>query len=459
MLAHPTPHQAFPHRAHTLAQYQAMHPVWQIWRTTSAVLWDAVATLDASGLHLVQHIFRAAAWTLDQALQTMPSDVGLWLYYGPAVTATWQMQRSVQIATPATTPTQTLRLDPGAQGALQMLTAWDPVLRHRVPNHPEADVMALCQGLRLVPTTSGLSTPTAHVHWHTLTTTDTLIGLATHYLGDPEQWPELRALNHLRAPYISERLWDQYGPPLAAFELTKSSHVAPFVGAPLVNAGATTVTLPGVTLCLRGSMIVLEQWTAQGRQQEAHAVTRWDAATQVATLAEAVTHSYQAGSLMSLNESPTIQTTTVLAPGQSLAIPLSGTVTTHLLTNPRDPWGTDWALDVTGALAWTTTGDLATATGLANLQGALIRRINSALGTLPLHPLTYGSGLPSVIGGPMNHPHVISGYVRTALLQDPRVVSVPTVHVVAEGSAWHITADVQVRGTAAVLPVQTQFIA
>lgn len=460
MLAHPTPAQAFPRRAQTLTQYAAAHPVWQAWRGAGTSVWNARATLDAPGLVVARQIFRGAAWALDALYTDAPGDVGLWLTYGPALTATWQMQRQIAGLQPGAHPTQTIRLGPAAQGGLTALTQWDPVLGHRVPTSVESALVAVCHGVRLAAAPTPTSGGQPAILLVTLTTQDTLMGLATQYLGDPEAWPSLRRLNHLRAPYISDRLWDQYGPPVAAWELT-TGNAGSFVAAPLVDAGTMTVTLPGMAApaCPPGSRIVLEQWTATGRQQEVHAVQTFDATTQVATLADAVQQSYGTGALMSLNTNPALQTTQVLAPGQTIQIPLTGPPATTLLTDPADAFGTDWAVDADGFLAWTDTGDLATASGVANLQGALIRRVNSALGTLALHPMTYGSGLPSVVGLPMGQSHVIRGYVTTVLRQDPRVTAVESVTVTVEGTTWQVTAHVLVRGLPHAVPLTTQFIA
>lgn len=460
MLAHPTPAQAFPRRAQTLTQYAAAHPVWQAWRTAATVVWTARATLDAPGLVVGRQIFRGAAWTLDHLYTHGPADVGIWRQYGPALTATWQMQRDFALHQPGSTPTQTIRLGPAAQGGLTALTHWDPILGHRVPPSAEQALLAVCHGVRLAAAPNPVGSGAPGIMLVALTTQDTLMGLATRYLGHPAAWPQLRELNHLRAPYLSDRLWDQYGPPVAAWELTAGSGGS-FVAAPLVAAGATTVTLPGVGApsCPPGSRIVLEQWTAAGRQQEVHAVQTFDANTHVATLAEAVQQAYGPGALLGLNGNPALQTTQVLAPGDTIQIPLTGPPTTTLLTDPADAFGTDWAVDANGFLAWTDTGDLATASGVANLQGALIRRVNSALGTLPLHPYTYGSGLPSVVGLPMGESHVIRGFVTTVLQQDPRVTAVESVTVTSDGTTWHVHAQVLVRGLPQAVPLITQFIA
>lgn len=444
MLANPTPAQAFPTRTALLATYFAQNPVWVHWSRTSQTLWTAAPTLDQPGLTVAQQIGRRAAWTLDTLLSQAPADVGVWRQLAPTVAATWRVWQTWALLTPPAHPTQTLALTPGAQGALDVLNQWDAVQQHHVPPQPGSLLAIVCQGVRIVPAPHSSATPPQQVFWHLLTADDTLPQLAERYLGDAEQWPIIRQANHLRAPFISARLWDQYGPPVLAYELTNASTASPFVAAPPVSAGATTITLPGATppQCPPGAVIVLETWTATGRQQETVTVQSFNPATQVATVTSAVQANYGAGALLSVNWPPAWYTTQVLAPGQALAIPLN-TAPSAALPEPTDPWGTDLEVDTNNDLVWTSTGDVKTVSGPANLAAALARRLDTALGSVVLHP-TYGSLLPTIPGTPMEQPYVIQGAVTTALLADPRVQRVRTVSVTAQDTTWQVAAVVDV---------------
>ena len=447
MLARPTPQQAFANRYAAVAQYFAQHAVWYQWAQTGSALWAAAPTLDAPGLLLAEQITRRAAWVLDGLLANAPADVGIWLAIGPAVTAAWETWQQIALQPVPGTPTHTLRFEPAADSALQALLAWDPIRGHRTPPSPETTLIALLQGLAIVPSPAVPAT-NPQILWHTLSDQDTLLGLATRYLHNPEAWPQIRRLNALHAPYISPRLWDVYGPPIVDYTLLAVPTDGAFLIAPLVNAGVTQVILPGVPapLCPPGSIIVLEQWIATGRQQEAHPVIAYDAATFTATLATPTQAAYTAGALMSLNFNPQVLTTQVLMPGQGIQIPRLGSQPLAALPDPQDPLGTDLYLSPDGNLQWTATGDLQIATGILNLQGALSRRLAAYLGTLPLHPYHYGSGLPSLLGQPMGHAQIVRGYVRMALLPDPRVAAVNPVTVVQDGTIWRITATVQIHG-------------
>ena len=458
MLAHPTPQQAFPGRYQRITDYLAQNPCWYQWSRTGDALWQARQTLDPSGLTVATQIAHVAAYTLDTLMAGAPAHVGVWRTLGPAVTAAWQTWRHLAQRTPPATPTQTVRLTPGAQGALQALQAWDPVRQHNVPGQPGALLVTLLQGTSVVAAPSSNAVAPPQVRLHVLTANDTLVQLATRFLGDPEAWPQIAALNRLRHPYLSPRLWDQWGPPVAAFECTNAANVSPFVAAPPVDAGSTTVTLPGVSaaVAVPGTVIVLEQWTATGRQQEAHAVIAYDGSTFVATFAEPVAASYGPGALMSLNWPAAWQTTQVLSPGATIQIPLPGAAPTPLVAQPTDPLGTDWYVDDAGQLQWTATGDIMTATGLQNLAGALARRLNTTLGTLPLHP-QYGSALATVIGSPIAASYVLKGYVKTALQADPRVTAILGITATPNPTRtqWAIVAQVQVPSWPYPIPVST----
>lgn len=454
MLAHPTPAQAFANRYTTIATYLAQHPSWYQWGQTGSTLWAAAPTLDPAGLTIAVQMTHRAAWVLDGLLTAAPASVGLWRTLAPAVTGAWETWQQIALQAVNTVPSQTLRLTPAAQNALQSLVAWDPIRQHNTPPDPESALVAVLQGVSLIASTPVPPSGAPQVRYHTLTDQDTLLGLARHYLQDPEAWPTIRQLNRLRAPYLSARLWDVYGPPIIAYTLTNSTTAGDMLVAPLVAQGALQVVLPNVPppLCPPGSVLVLEQWTSAGRQQESHIVQAYDGNTFTATITTPTTAAYTPGAFLSLNFNPQILTTQVLMPGQAIQIPLPGSLPSAQLPVNTDPWGTDLYLTPSGDLQQTSTGDVQTATGIQNLQGALSRRLQAYLGTVPLHR-SYGSGLPTVIGRPMVHPHVVQAYVRTALLPDPRVQDVNPVTVTQDGTIWRIVATVIVQGLPAPLTI------
>lgn len=459
MLAHPTPAIAFPVRAQRLAVYAAQNPVWTAWQRAGAQLWAAASTLDSPGITLAVQISYAAAAVLDVLYAQGPADVGFWRVYGPQVVAAWQTWEACALQPAPAQPTQTLALSSAATGALAALRAWDP-MRQTALGNIGGLLQTVCQGITLTAAPTLPQTPATGGRWVTVQDNTTLIQLASRYLGSPEAWPQIMAANNLRAPYISSRLWEQYGPPVIAYVLGTGADGA-YLVAPPVAAGATTCALPNAppNIALPGAPIVFETETATGRQQEVHTITAFDPNTFVATLDSPLQGAYGTGSLMSVNLPTAWLTTRVVAPGTAIQIPQTNTAIAAILPNPQDPFGTDLYVDEAGFLAWTTTGDLMTATNVQNLQGALRRRLNTALGTLVLHPRQYGSGLPSLIGNPQVANHVVAGYARMALLPDPRVVNVDVVTVTFSGTAYQITATVQCRALPQTIAVTTTLIA
>ena len=456
MLARPTPASAWPARAQRLAVYAAQHPVWAQWPRVGAMLWAAAPTLDAGGLATATQIAHVAAWTLDGLFGALPDDVALWVRYGPPVRGAWRTWQALALQPAPTAPSQTLRLTPPAQGALAQLLAWDPVRGTNAPGRPGAVLAQVLAGVTVVAAPTAASPLAGVARYHVLTTEDTLPDLASRYLHDVTAWPAMAAANQLRPPYVSDRLADQYGPPVADWVVgangTAEGTVAP------IPVGATTVALPGVVSAQVpvGSVVVAEQWGSGGRQQQAVTVTTWSGGT--ATVAPAWADAYGDGARVTLNTPPAWRLTHVASPGQTLAIPGVGIGATRTLPAVQDPYGTDLAVTAAGRLTWTGTGDLTVAQGLVNVQGALVRRLETSLGTLPMHPASYGSGLPSVLGRPIARTHVVAGYVRSALLQDPRVRDVGPVAVTARETTWIITTTV-VLVTGAALPIGTMLAA
>ncbi len=451
MLATPTPSQAFAPRAQQLLTYQRQEPVWAAWAAPAAALWTAAASLDAPGLATATQALRALAQTLDALAAQAPAQVVVWRALGPQVAAAWQTWAGVARRTPTATPTQTVRLTLPAQTALAALTAWDPPRALSTPRHPGALALTLARGIQVVAApTVPTPGPTGGI-WHVVRDTDTLWSLATRYYGDPARWTAIAEANQLRDPYLSARLWDVYGPPAVGWVLTTGTPGGPWTAAPPVAAGATAIPLPGLQpgQVPVGSVLVLEAATATGRQQQAVTVTAL--VDGVATVTPAVTAAYPTGSLLGAMLPPAWRVHTVAQPGTAIQIP--GTTGTAVATPPagQDPWGADLALTADGDWAWTPTGDLAVASGAANVLGALTRGVDTALGTLALHP-RYGSGLATVIGGPVGVAHVVTGYVQTALAQNARVVRVANLSATLAGTTWTVTGQVTLVGSPTPLP-------
>jgi hypothetical protein len=131
---------------------------------------------------------------------------------------------------------------------------------------------------------------------------------------------------------------------------------------------------------------------------------------------------------------PYISNTTgpnVATPGQYLYI--TGTSSTgETLTNYlRSYLGTDIDLGKLFSTLTNWNGDFATSSGFTNFTNALARRVLTELGTLIYHS-DYGSQLIEQVGNirSANSATLLAGYLRTALMSDPRTQSVGTISAV-----------------------------
>lgn len=117
------------------------------------------------------------------------------------------------------------------------------------------------------------------------------------------------------------------------------------------------------------------------------------------------------------------------SPGQQLFLP-NGRQTVNVL--PQQPTyelnflGTDiYYGSSTQDLSWG--GDFQLITGYSNLQKALLRRLQTPIGTLIYH-LVYGSRIPMELGNVVSFTisDHMNAYAESALLGDPRVQSIPS---------------------------------
>lgn len=122
----------------------------------------------------------------------------------------------------------------------------------------------------------------------------------------------------------------------------------------------------------------------------------------------------------------------------------------------EDLYGADLDLG-DGLLRADEAGALRMKAGGRNLEDALIRRVRTPTGELMAHP-RYGCDAAAVLGFKMREIAIVmaAGYVRGAVLADPRVESLVRFAVAAEGDALKIAASAKV--VRQNLPLDANFV-
>lgn len=130
----------------------------------------------------------------------------------------------------------------------------------------------------------------------------------------------------------------------------------------------------------------------------------------------------------------------VMLTGQVLKIPAPGPAPTGV-AETQDPFGTDLAL-AEGRLQVTPAGDLATVSGRANLDQALVHRLATRRRELMFHP-QYGNRAFELVGqgaGPVTD-RLAAAFAAAALTADPRIDRAQNVVATVEGDGVVVSAE------------------
>lgn len=253
---------------------------------------------------------------------------------------------------------------------------------------------------------------------------DTLETLAFRTLGDSREWQRIATLNGLEHPYIVKDPLDAYTPKLASGVLTSDYD------------GGRSLSISGM-IVQAGDVLVV---SAAGVVAEGSV----ESVADIVTLAAPLSGNFPAGTTVTRHE----RRLNVALPGDKLLIP--GTRTGVGLDRGDTDfaarlYGTDESLDDAGDHPADTAGDVATVSGLRNLEMQLGHALRTTQGELAQlgHP-EYGSYLPKIIGRiGTDYWHERSRVeARMTMLRDPRVKRVGKVSFVTSGTAIHLTADV-----------------
>ena len=161
-----------------------------------------------------------------------------------------------------------------------------------------------------------------------------------------------------------------------------------------------------------------------------------------------LTNPYAAGFTASVYENSSFNNTFVLKTGDILKIPVSnGSVTALIGSAATDSFvsslGRDIALDDLGRVSFLGENtDLSSVQGIDNLKQALRNRLLTQLGQISLQP-NFGNGAASYVGSKysLNVLQKIRLSIVECLMNDPRVISVPTIDVIYDAGTSSIIAN------------------
>ncbi len=128
----------------------------------------------------------------------------------------------------------------------------------------------------------------------------------------------------------------------------------------------------------------------------------------------------------------------VLLHGQAIRV-FAASAQADAATTPGDLYGADLATDAQGMLR-AAAGDFTTVSGLANLSGALRRRVTTRRGELPFHP-DYGTTIREIVGGANTPARALlaAQAARRAVEADPRIQRVSQAVAQPDGDRLAIT--------------------
>ncbi len=465
MIANPSPTSAFPVATQTVNLYTAQHPELSEWLDRMRGMLNLFGSLTAQGRGQAAVVCRQAAKVLSylQESPSLPLQVDVLQYLWQTKVTTRQSFVTFALGAtngqPATGPQAlSVLLTPAAASAIQSLNVWDPAAAYAQapPGNPPGLLLSMAQGISVGNQQSTVQGgPQQAYTTYTILAGDTIQSLAAKFLGSPAQASVLISTNNLRYPYISSSLVERTGSAEAVWlvQAVQVQQSSGLLWTAAITSGATSTSLQGGTPNL-GDSLVFESTQGTG-YQEVRQVTSISGSTLGWT--DPLAYTYGQGSRITLCRTYGAGSQ-VLGPGDTLLVPLSGTLTaSQVLPGGVDQTlGTDLLLDARRALApLSGVGDLQTASGVANLQQALNVRLNTALGALPLHP-GYGVIQADLLSPAPAGLALAEMEIRAVLLQDPRVQGVSNIAVTVSGTVLTYQATILLQGTQSSISLANQ---
>jgi hypothetical protein len=268
----------------------------------------------------------------------------------------------------------------------------------------------------------------------------TMESLAAQYLGDANRWPEIAALNQLRAPYIDE---DGFKKPIkgptSGFVITLSNSKNIYINQPVIIKNAFDPPVNARIL----------------------KIETIDNQTVLVTLNKDVTgysgekQSYLQGFLPGTINSTSVVYIPSAAPSQlsSDDFRIAPSIKDQQVLNIISQ--SDLLLTSSGDLAVSSGGDYKIATGMANLVQAAVLKLRTPRGSLVSYP-NFGLGVS--VGANTNDidVNIINQSLSAAFASDPRFSGVLASKIRKIGPALDISVALALPQTGLILPINTQ---
>lgn len=264
-----------------------------------------------------------------------------------------------------------------------------------------------------------------------------LQNIAVQYLGDPDRWPEIAAINQLRSPFIDEDGFTvQIVGPTNGQILSTSTADNLYIGQPILLSQNNGTTLAAKIASIQQ---INETLFFIGIDQIATGFNQSVGAFFTAHLPNTV----NSGMLIYI---PTATQPTVLGSNYQYSPSIVDQGTLSMIS------GSDILLSSSGDIVTLPTGDVKIATGMANLIQAATLKLVTPLGSLITHP-AYGLGiLPGTPTTEFNARTTLTN-IEKSFSQDNRYQSVLAARVQKNGPVASISVILGINNGSSVLPL------
>jgi hypothetical protein len=293
---------------------------------------------------------------------------------------------------------------------------------------------------------NGLALSTANVSkfFVPFQTGGSLESLALQYLGDPDRWPEIAALNALRSPYVDEK----------GFDVTVTG-----------SGGGNTLNVSDVSNLFIGQVVDISSTTQLTIKRKIRSIDVFSSAEAIITFEVANDNVLLTSYKQSEGAKITAHLPGTVNSNMLIAIPSEtpSNVDSSLKTTPGvDEMNglariakIDFLLDTQGDLIFTSAGDLQLATGLTNLVQAAKLKLLTKLSTMIQHP---EFGNPVETGSSTAEIDTATSLegLRTLFAEDPRFSGILAAEFNKLGPSMTIAILLGIANSDTVLPISVQ---